>query len=269
MFNPKFSLQLAYANGFRIVLNYFSFFLFSIGVGGIACAISLIVLGVIDFNALRYHMAPLLKMFHHVFDNFSGALHYQGTTIHEIVKPYLSSEIAQQTIGRDIVSIDASAYDFKYLLSIVVPTMLVLKLFVDMIAIGWTKIALDLIDKKSVSVRYLFQYYYLVPRVFLVSLIVGILTTLGTILFIIPGIFVYERLRFSRYFIIDKNLSIIKALQASWSLTEKSVFPLFGFTMVAVVVESISNVLVVAYLFLTPLQNQVEADVYRQLIDAK
>lgn len=269
MLNPKFSLQLAYANGFRTVLNNFSFFLLSIGVGSFACAVALVVLGVVDFYTLRYHMAPLLKMFHHVFNNFSGALHYPGTTIHEIVKPYLSSEIAQQTIGRDIVSIDVSVYDVKYLLSVIVPTMLALKLVFEMIAVGWTKIALDLADKKEVSVRYLFQYYYLVPRVFVVSLIVGIVTILGALLFIVPGIFVYQRLRFSRYFIIDKNLSIIKALQASWALTEKSVVPLFGFTMVAVIIESIANMLVVAYMFLTPLQNQVEADVYRQLIDAK
>lgn len=266
MFTKKFSLDLAYGQGARMVLNYFTFFLVAMVVGSLTCAAALMFLGVIDFYALRYHIAPLLKMFQHVLNSSTGALHYGGTTIQELLRPYLASDIAQQTMGRDMVSVDINSYDSAYLFSIMAPTMLMLKLVIDMISIGWTKIALELNANKPVTLRYLFDYYYLVPRVFVVNLIVGVLTLAGCMLFIVPGIFVYQRLRFAKFFVIDKNLGIVKALQASWALTQDAVLQLFGFTLISVLLETLGNLLVVTYLFLSPLQNQVEANVYRQMV---
>lgn len=269
MFAKKFSLETAYAAGVRIVMNYFMFFSLAMFVGILAAAAVLIFLGIVDAYALRYHMAPLIKLFHHITNSATGALHYTGLTVQESVRPYLSSEIAQQGLGRDIISIDVSSYDLGYLATVLVPTMLALKFFVDMLSIGWTKIALELNINKPITVRYLFDFYYLVPRVFLVNLIVGVLTIIGTMLFIVPGIFVYQRLRFSKYFIIDKNLSIVKALQASWALTEQATLQLFGFTLIAVILDALAGIITIAYLFLIPLQNQVEANVYRQLLESK
>lgn len=269
MFTKKFSLETAYGQGVRTVLNYFTFFLAAIFIGALTCAVALMFLGVIDFHALRYHAAPLLKMFHHISTSATGALHYGGTTIQESLRPYLASEIAQQTMGRDMVSIDVNSYDSAYLFSVMAPTMLVLKLVIDMISVGWTKIALDLNANKSVTLRYLFDYYYLVPRVFVVNLIVGVATLLGCMLFVLPGIFVYQRLRFAKFFVIDKNLGIVKALQASWALTQGATLQLFGFTLISVLLETFGNLLVVTYLFLSPLQNQVEANVYRQMLSGK
>lgn len=269
MFTKKFSLDVAYSTGARTVLNYFSFFMMAIGVGGLACAAALVILGVVDYYTLGYQMAPLIKMVQHVSTSATGALHYGGTTIQELLRPYLSSEIAQQSMGRDIISVDVASYELRDLLIRLIPTMLILKLFIDTITIGWTKIALDLNVNKPVSLSYLFSFYYLTPRVFIVNFIVGLATILGTALFVIPGIFLYQRLRFSKYFIIDKNLGIVKALQASWALTEQATLQLFGFTMISVVLEAIGHILVMTYLFLVPLQNQVEANVYRQMLDAK
>lgn len=266
MFTKKFSLETAYGQGARTVLNYFTFFLAAIVIGGLACAAALIFLGMMDFYALQYQAVPLLKMLNHVRDSATGALHYGGTTIQESLRPYLSSDIAQQTMSNDMRSMDVRSQDFQNLFSVIVPTMLVLKLVIDMISIGWTKIALELNANKPVTLRYLFDYYYLVPRVFVVNLIVGVVTILGTMLFVVPGIFVYQRLRFAKFFVIDKNLGIVKALQASWALTQGSVVQLFGFTLISVILETIGNLLVVTYLFLSPLQNQVEANVYRQML---
>lgn len=265
MFTKRFSLGSAYATGGKIVMNYFTFFLFSSGIGIVACAIHLMALGVIDFFALKYHIAPLIKMFQQAFTSPTGSLHHAGLTMRDAVSSYLPSDLMNQTLGRDVISFDISGYDVMYILSWVVPTALALKLVLDVISVGWTKIALDLNAGKTVSIRYLYQYYYLVPRVFVVNLIVGVVTIAGFLLFVIPGIFIYQRLRFSKYFIIDKNLSIIKSLQSSWALTEGSVLPLFGFSMVSIILDSIGNLIIVMGLFMTPLQNQVEANVYSQL----
>jgi len=269
MFTKRFSLESAYATGGRIVMNYFTFFLFATGIGIVACAIHLVVLGVIDFFALRYHMAPLIKMFQHAFNSATGSLHHAGFTVRDAVSSYVPADLMNQTLGRDMISFDISQYDIMYILSWVLPTALALKLFLDMISVGWTKIALDLNAGKKVSARYLYQFYYLVPRVFLVNLIVGLATIVGFLLFLVPGIFIYQRFRFAKYFIIDKNLSMVKALQSSWALTDGAVLQLFGFSVLSLMLDSLGNLIVVVGLFMTPLQNQVEANVYSQLLSAR
>lgn len=269
MFTKRFSLESAYATGGRIVINYFTFFFFASTFGIVACAIHLMVLGVVDFFALRYHIAPLIKMFQNAFNSATGPLHHAGFTVRDAVSTYLPSDLMNQTLGRDTISFDISGYDIMYILSWVVPTALVLKFVLDMISVGWTKIALDLNVGKAVSVRYLYQYYYLVPRVFLVNLIVGLATIAGFLLFLLPGIFIYQRFRFAKYFIIDKNLGMFKALQSSWAITDGAVLQLFGFSMISLILESLGNLIVVVSFFITPLQNQVEANVYTQLVSLR
>lgn len=269
MINKKFSLESAYSVGSKIVFNYFFFFFISIVISLVACAAYLAALGIIDFLALRHHIAALLNMFQHVSTEATGPLHYAGTSIQEAIRSVLPADVANQVAGRDVVSFDLSGSEWKVIFSWLLPTAIVLKMFLDLIFIGWTKIALDLDAKKQVSYRYIFEFYYLVPRVFIVNLIVGLVTMAGALLFLLPGIFMFQRLRFARYFIIDKNLSIVKALQASWLLTEGSVVHLFGFTLISFLVRSLGHLLVVANFFIVPLQNQVEANVYRQMIASK
>ncbi|MFA5999166.1 MAG: hypothetical protein WC747_04075 [Candidatus Babeliales bacterium] len=269
MINKKFSLESAYSAGSKIVINYSFFFFVSITISIVACAAYLAALGIIDFFALRHHIAALMNMFAHVTSQATGSLHYAGTSIQETIMAYLPADIASQVVGRNAVSFDISGNEWKQIFSWLVPTAIVLKMFLDMIGIGWTKMALDIDSKKQVSYRYIFEFYYLVPRVFIVNLIVGIATMIGAMFFLVPGIFIFQRLRFARYFIIDKNLSIVKALQASWVLTEGSVVHLFGFTVIAIIIESISHLLILANLFIIPLHYQVEANVYRQMIASK
>lgn len=267
MFSRKFSLDTAYTAAFRTVLNNFMFFLIAMLVGGFAIAIAFLFLGFIDLVALRHHFGSLIPIFHKIATSATGLLHYGGTTIHESVSTYVSPQVAQQLLGQNVGTVDIKTYDKALLLSALLPAMIALKMVVDMISIGWTKIALDLNVKQAVSLRYLFSYYYLVPRVFVVNLVVGVLTLLGTMLFIIPGIFVYQRLRFAKFFIIDKNLSIVKGLQASWALTEGATLQLFGFTILSVLLESFGAALLILWVFISPLQNQAEANVYRQMLE--
>ena len=267
MFNQKFSLESAYSTGAKTVLNHIIFFVASMAAGLIGCAAYLVTLGIIDMNvgSMRYHILALVNMFKHVLDSSTGPLHYTGTTVQESVRSYFSADVAGQILGHDVISIDVSGYDIAYIASWLIPTALVLKLLLDVITIGWTKLALDLNSKKDVSFKYMYEFYYLAPRVFVVNLIVGLATMAAALVFLVPGIFVYERLRFSKYFIIDKNLSIVKSLQASWALTEGSVLHLFGFTMISTLIKSLSNVLVLGAVFTVPLANQAEANVYLQM----
>ncbi|MBP9765419.1 hypothetical protein KBD08_03725, partial [Candidatus Babeliales bacterium] len=258
-------LETAYGFGARIVMNYFSFFIMTSVLGMLACAVTLVFLGVLDTYALRHHVVPLFRMFQDAFSNPVGIARYGATTIRDGVNMFVPSDLVTQAMGRDVISVDMSHYDVAYVVSILMPTLLALKLFLQMISVGWTKIALDLNAGKAVSYNYLFKYYYLVPRVFVVNLCVFLATLLGTFLFIVPGIFMYQRLRFAKYFIIDKNLSIVKALQSSWALTHGSTIQLFSFTLVSGMLDAIGSVVFLFSLFLMPLHNQAEANVYTQL----
>jgi hypothetical protein len=267
MFNPKFSLESAYSTGAKSVLNHFMFFVVSMFAGVAACALYLGMLGIIAMNvgAMRYHVLALINMFKHVLSMPTGPLHYAGTTVQESIRSYVSPDVASQILGRDVISIDISGYDIAYLASWLIPTALVLKLMLDVIFIGWAKVALDASSKKEINHRYMYEFYYLAPRVFVANLVVGLAAMAGAMLFLLPGVFLYERLRFAKYFIIDKNLSIVKSLQASWALTEGSVLHLFGFTLISTLINSLSNVLVLGAIFTVPLTNQAEANVYIQM----
>jgi len=265
MFTKRFSLETAYYSGGRVVLNHLMFFLFAMGLGILAGGILLAVLGVVDILALHKHIIPLMNMFQNAFFTATGSLHHAGFTMADVLDGYVPAEVTHQALGDGVISFDLSGYDFGYILSWILPTALVYKLFLDMLSVGWTKVALDLNANRQVSYRYLYQYYYLVPRVFLVNLFVGIALILGCMLFILPGVFLYQRLRFSKYFIIDKNLGMVKAVQASWALTEGAVLQLCGFSIISTILDSIGNAILLLRLFVMPLQNQVDANVYIQL----
>jgi len=91
------------------------------------------------------------------------------------------------------------------------------------IAMGFINIALKSIKGERAEFGDFFAVYplYLVYLIsnFLFSVAVGI----GIILLIIPGIYLFVRLQFFGYYIVDKNASgtnvIIESLQRSWELT--------------------------------------------------
>ncbi len=70
------------------------------------------------------------------------------------------------------------------------------------------------------------------PMLFLnyivMSIVVGFLTTVSFIFFIIPFFFVAPRLSLASYFLLDKKLGPIEAIQASWDATEGNVGKVYG-----------------------------------------
>jgi len=112
--------------------------------------------------------------------------------------------------------------------------------------------------KQTVGYAYLYKFYYLMPRVFFVDLIRFFFTSIGLILFIVPGIYVYQRLRFAKIFVIDKNLSIRQACALSWNLTKGSVLHLTGYSIVSSFIDNLVPIL--------PLTTQVEVAIYLTMI---
>jgi hypothetical protein len=265
MLNNKFSLTQAYYKGGKTVVDHFVFFIFATLLGVLAVAAYLALLGLVEFMLLKNHIYSLIKLFQQTAVSATGSLHHEDFAIHTALARYIPQDVLQQIMDMDVVSFNIAKEDITKIITWIIPTALLLKLFVDMMIIGWIKIALDLNANKKVTFKYLYQYYYLVPRVFIVNLAVGLATIAGLLLLIVPGIFIYQRLRFARFFIVDKNLSIIKALQSSWALTQEAVLELTGFSLISLMLSAIANFVFFLRIFVFPLQNQTETNIYQQL----
>lgn len=270
MINKRFSLHEAYSFGIKSVVNHFGFFLAAMSVGSLAALVFLSVLGILDYWMFKDHFQTLIKTFSHAMSEATGAIHQTGLTLHDYVRTVAPVSVAKHLAPRDVVSIDTAGQDFKSLLQLLLPVGLLFKLFLDVISVGWTKMALDLQANQAVGYDYLYKFYYFVPRVFVVNFLVFFLTMIaamvGVILLCIPGLVLYQRLRFAKYFVIDKNYSITQSLGSSWKMTEGSVIHLIGYSIFAALVASFGNMFFLTVLFVMPLSYQVEASVYRQMV---
>jgi hypothetical protein len=267
MLDSKFSLTQAYYKGGKIVVDNFMFFIVATVIGSLAVVFYLTALGIIDFMLLKNHIYSLVKLFQETATSATGSLHHEDFAMHTAIAKHIPQDLLQQFMDMDVVSFNIAKEDISKIITWVIPTALLLKLFVDMMMVGWIKIALDLNANKKVTFKYLFEYYYLTPRVFLANLVIGLATIAGLMLFIVPGIFVYQRLRFAKFFIIDKNLSIVKALQSSWSFTQGSVLELTGFSLISLMLSNIANFVFILKVFVLPVQNQTETNIYQQLLN--
>lgn len=61
---------------------------------------------------------------------------------------------------------------------------------------------------------------------FVASLIYGIIVMIGTVLLIIPGIYMALRLQFFICFIVEEDAGIVDSLKKSWAITDGQVVPL-------------------------------------------
>lgn len=72
-------------------------------------------------------------------------------------------------------------------------------------------------------------------KVFLTQIIVSIICGIGTLCCILPGIYLYARLQFTTYYFLDhKEAGIGEALSASWNMTSRSAWTLFGLVFIYV-----------------------------------
>lgn len=267
MLNSKFSLTQAYYKAGKIVVDNFMFFSVATGIGMLASAVYLLLLGGVDFMFLKKNIFSLVKLFQETATSSTGSLHHENFAVHAALAKYIPHEILEHFFDLDVASFNIAKEDIAKIITWIIPSALVLKLCIDTMTIGWIKIALDLNQNKKVSFKYLFEYYYLVLRVFTVNLAVNIVTILGLMLFVIPGVFVYQRLRFAKFFVIDKNLTIVNALQSSWALTQASVLDLTGFSLISTMLSNIANFVLILRVFILPLQIQTETNIYQQLLN--
>ena len=65
-------------------------------------------------------------------------------------------------------------------------------------------------------------------KMFGLSLLVGAVTIVSLLLFIIPFFFVFPRLRLAMYYLVDKDMGVFDAFTASWENTKGNVGKVWG-----------------------------------------
>lgn len=136
-----------------------------------------------------------------------------------------------------------------------------------LISMGIIYITLEFCDRKTPAYKDLLTPYPLFFKYLLASILYGLVTFIGFVLLIIPGIFFAIKYGMYRYLVIDKGLGPIDALSKSGEITHGAKWKLLGFSIIVGLIN-IGGALLVGFglLVTIPLTIIATAHVYRTLL---
>lgn len=106
-----------------------------------------------------------------------------------------------------------------------------------LVLMGYIKSMLDVHDGKIAGLADLFLHYDKLPD-FLICFIFYLISVLVSMLFlVVPGIFLAVKFSFSLFFILQGELSAIKALKRSWKITGDNFFNLLIFYLILIIMN--------------------------------
>ena len=128
------------------------------------------------------------------------------------------------------------------------------------------RMALRFVDGDRGELADLFAKISLIIPYFVASIVVGIITTVGFMLLIIPGIYWGLRFQFFGWVIVDKEVGPLEAMRESWEITRGSAGSLFLFALLLFAVNLVGALVVLVGLIVTvPLSLVATGYVYRTL----
>lgn len=134
------------------------------------------------------------------------------------------------------------------------------------IDMGLIRIAIRFVDQLENRLGELFACLPLTISYIVGGILFSLLLALGLILFVIPGIYVGIRLHFYKYFIVDKGMGPIEALQASWDLTKGEFLNLLGLVILLFLANFLGVLCLGVGLFVSlPTTMVAHAAAYRKL----
>jgi hypothetical protein len=145
-------------------------------------------------------------------------------------------------------------------------SLLIIGFFFIGLYLGFNKVGLALRDRGNSSVKELFSCFGLVPRAFVALLVYSIIVTVGTMLFIIPGIIAFLRLSLFPYFIIDKNAGAIESLKMAYKATKNHVWQAFALCVAVAIITILLRISWVGNIAVIPFSALVYVYFYRSLV---
>ncbi len=135
------------------------------------------------------------------------------------------------------------------------------------VGIGVIRIALKFVERQPATYDDLFSGGPLFVNYLVTSVLLGIIITIGLILFVIPGIYLALRFQFAPFLVVDQGLGPFAALSKSSELTRGVKWKLLGFDILLGLIEFVGLlVLLLGLLVAIPTVLLAITYVYRQLL---
>lgn len=135
------------------------------------------------------------------------------------------------------------------------------------VSMGLAKISITLARGGKPTWEDLYNQYPKIINYFVASLLFGLMVIVGLILLVVPGIYLALKFHLFSYLIVDKNLGAIDALKKSAEITKGSMWNLFLFWIVSIVVVIVGLILfLVGLLVAVPVVLVAGGVVYNKLV---
>lgn len=135
-----------------------------------------------------------------------------------------------------------------------------------LVSIGIAKVALLLLDGKKPGFDELYKNSEYFLRYLGGSLLYGLMTILGTILFIIPGIYLAVKYQFYYYYIIEDKCGPIEAFKRAGDSVKGQWWNVLWFDLTLIFINFIGLLaLLIGFFWSYPTTMIAHADAYRQL----
>ncbi len=147
---------------------------------------------------------------------------------------------------------------------------------------GWYLFCLRLVREEEVSPAVIFEPFKRFWQVWRVAIVVPLLTALGLLLFVIPGLYFWARFGMAIFAAVDRRLNVNEALEFSSRITEGNrlqilllhlMIAAIGIVLVMPSVLEMNNlgmITLLAYVFImTPLAGTAYAAAYDSLVETK
>ncbi len=125
-------------------------------------------------------------------------------------------------------------------------------------------------ENRSVSAGSIFGYFNKIPAVFLCYFIMVIMIILGSILLILPGIYLMYAYMFAMPLVVEKNMSAWRALETSRKALTRKWFRFFGLILLLMLINLLTVVtLFIASIWTVPWSVLTISMVYTKLFGAE
>lgn len=141
------------------------------------------------------------------------------------------------TAGMSTVAVDPNTGQIRVVggtVAIIVSAIFALLSYVVamVVSMGLIRAALDITYGRPISIQSVFRFENLVP--FLIAqILVGLMVTVGSLLCVLPGLVLAFFAQFTSYFVLDKGMSALDAIKASFAMVNANMGSLIGLFLLA------------------------------------
>jgi hypothetical protein len=104
---------------------------------------------------------------------------------------------------------------------------------------GYSYVCLRAVREDSLEPRDMLRAFDHYVNAAAAAALVLAMVSIGLVLLVVPGIYVYCRTRFVPYLVTHEDIDAVEAIRTSWRMTEDHLGPIFGISVVGVLLSGV------------------------------